>query len=67
MAMNEKRFGRFVLGTYNDDNITVALDHANGMPQEYQLPFMSTTDAEDLIYGLQQYVRSINERRTRQQ
>jgi hypothetical protein len=47
-----KRYGRFQVVIYNDDYITLEVDHANGSPSEYVIPHMSVRDAEDLIYAL---------------
>lgn len=54
-----KRYGRFQIGLFNDDHITLDVDHANGRPSEYVIPHMSIRDAEDLIYALGKTIEEI--------
>ena len=54
-----KRYGRFQVGIYNEDYITLEVDHANGDPSAYVVPHMSIRDAEDLIYALGKAIEEI--------
>lgn len=62
-----KRFGRFELDTYNDDCVQLRCDHGNGSLGEYQIPWMTREDVSDLIHGLQQMVRRLDDMENKRQ
>mgnify|MGYP001560398584 CR=1 FL=1 len=61
--MSLERFGRFEVGTYNDENVQLRCDHANGDSRAYEIPFMTYEETEDLIYALRRTLRQIDEHR----
>jgi hypothetical protein len=61
------RFGRFDASTYNNDHVSIRMDHANGDPCAYEFPHMSYAEAGDLIYALKRMRQQVRDWQDSQQ